>query len=103
MEILYHGHHATITPRMRQRIERGLERLEHRLGRSFDATVRFEEDGPNRRVEIVVHVPRSRRFVADADGRFFGPAIAVSLTRLGAQLQHYKRTRKARARRLARV
>jgi ribosome-associated translation inhibitor RaiA len=103
MDIVYHAHRATITPGMRLRTERGLRRLEHRLGRPIDGTVRFEEDGPDRRVEIVLHIPRSRRFVADAEGRFFGPALATALARLDAQLRHFKRTKKARARRLARV
>src|SRR5205823_13221323 len=45
MEIVYHAHHATITPGMRLRTERRLRKLERRLGRVVDATVRFEEDG----------------------------------------------------------
>ncbi len=98
MDIYYHPHHATISPNMQLRIERGLRRLEQRSGGSVDATVRFEEDGPARRVEIVVRA-LGRRVVAKGEARFFGPALAASLARLDAQLRHIKRTRKSRGRR----
>ena len=99
MEILYHPHHATISPRMQQRIARGLEKLEQQFGGLVDATVRFEQDGPLRRVELVLRGSRGRRLIAEAEARYFGPALALALARLGAQLRHVKRTRRARARR----
>jgi len=103
MDILFHSHHATISPGLRQRTERGLRKLERRFGRPIGATVRFEEDGPTRRVEIVLTVPKSRRFVAAADGRFFGPAVSAALSRLAAQLDHLKRSKKTEARKPVRA
>jgi len=100
MDIYYHPHHATISPSMQLRIERGLRRLERRYGGNVDATVRFEEDGPTRRVEIVARA-LGRRVVAKGESRHFGPAVGTSLLRLDAQLRHVKRTRKARGRRAA--
>ena len=85
---------------MQLRIERGLRRLEKRFGGHVDATVRFEEDGPDRRVEIVLRA-LGRRVVAKGEGRFFGPALSACLHRLDAQLRHIKRTRKARGHRAA--
>ena len=98
MDIYYHPHHATISPSMQLRIERGLRRVERRSGGHIDATVRFEEDGPDRRVEIVVRA-LGRRVVAKGEGRFFGPALGACLARLDSQLRHIKRTRKARGKR----
>jgi ribosome-associated translation inhibitor RaiA len=98
MDIYYHPHHATITANMQLRIERGIRRLEKRFGGQVDATVRFEEDGPVRRVEIVLRA-LGRRIVAKGEARFFGPALAASLVRLDSQLRHIKRTRKAQGRR----
>jgi len=103
MDILFHSHHAAISPSLRQRTERGLRRLEQRFGGRIGATVRFEEDGPTRRVEIVLTVPKSKRFAAAAEGRFFGPAVSSALSRLAAQLDHLKRSKKTDARRLARA
>lgn len=103
MEILFHAHHAIISPSLRQRTERGLRKLERRFGRPVGATVRFEEDGPMRRVEIVLMVPRGRRYVAAAEGRFFGPAVAAALARLQARVEPVKRTRKSQARRAAKA
>ena len=103
MDILFHSHHAVISPSLRHRTERGLRTLAQRFGSRIGATVRFEEDGPTRRVEIVLTVPKSRRFVAVGEGRFFGPAVSAALNRLAAQLDHLKRSKKTEARRPARA
>src|SRR5437762_3058398 len=66
-----------------------------RPGRAIDAVVRVEEDGPTRRVELVLHAARGRRLVAHGEGRAFGPALTVALGRLGAQVARAKRTRTA--------
>lgn len=99
MEITFHAHHAAISPRLQQRAERALRKNVDRLGRVVDAVVRFEEDGPTRRVELVLHAPRGRRLVACGEGRAFGPALTIALDRLGAQVAHVKRPRKAATRR----
>ena len=98
MEIIFHSHHADISPRMQQRADQGIRKIVARLGRAVDAVVRFESDGPTRRVEIVLHAARGRRLVARGEGRNFGPALASALERLGARVGHVRRTRKAVAR-----
>ena len=101
MEIIFHGHHAPIRPRLQERAEHSLQKLVGRLGRAVDAVVRFEEDGPTRRVEVLLHAPRGRRLVARGEGRTFGPALTMALGRLGAQIGHVKRTRRASGRKRA--
>ena len=98
MEIIFHSHHAAVSPRMQQRAEQGIRKVVARLGRAVDAVVRFEEDGPTRRVEVVLHVARGRRLVAHGEGRHFGPALATALDRLGARIGHVRRSRKSAAR-----
>jgi ribosome-associated translation inhibitor RaiA len=99
MEIIFHAHHAAISPRLQERAERSLRKTVERLGRAVDAIVRFEEDGPTRRVELVLHAARGRRLVASAEARAFGPALTAALARLGAQVTHVRRPRKAATRR----
>ena len=101
MEIMFHGHHAHFSPRLQERADQSIRKLVARLGRAVDAVVRFEEDGPTRRVEVVLHAPRGRRLVAAGEARSFGPALTMALERLGAQISRIKRTRKAIARRRA--
>lgn len=99
MEIIFHAHNAHITPAHRERAELGLRKLERRLGRATAAVIRFAGDGPTRRVEIAVQAPRSKRYVAEGRGRYFGTAVNDALGRLNAQLDHLRRTRKPRPRR----
>ncbi len=103
MEIVFQGHHAHISPRMRARAEQGLMKLGRRIGSVVDATVRFQEDGPIRCVGVEIHAAGGRRLVAEGRGRYFGPALAVALAKVEAQIGHVKRTPKARARWLARA
>ena len=95
MEIIFHAHHAAISPRLQQRAETSLRRTVVRLGRAVDAIVRVEEDGPTRRVELVLHAPRGRRLVAHGEARFFGPALTVALGRLNAQIARSRTARKS--------
>jgi ribosome-associated translation inhibitor RaiA len=101
MEIIFHEHHATVSDYMRQRAASGVRRLAGRLTRVTDAVVRFEEDGPTRRVEIILHAPRQKPLVAKAEGRYFGPAVAQALGKLRTQIAALKKPR-ARAARDAR-
>ena len=102
MEIIFHAHHAAITPRLRQRADTSIRKIVARLGRVVDAVVRVEEDGPTRRVELVLHAARGRRLVAHGEGRAFGPALTVALGRLSTQVAHAKRSRSAAAKSRAR-
>ena len=98
MEIVFQSHNAEITDRMKQRAERIVRRLALRIGRIVDATLRFEGDGKQRRVELELHVAGGKRFVAEGTGRYFGPALAQAGSRLKAQLDHARRTRRERSR-----
>jgi len=104
MEIIFQAHHAAISPRLRQRADTSLRKIVARLGRrrAVDAVVRVEEDGPTRRVELVLHAARGRRLVAHGEGRAFGPALTVALGRLSTQVAHAKRSRSAAAKSRAR-
>ncbi|MDQ6635180.1 MAG: HPF/RaiA family ribosome-associated protein [Gemmatimonadota bacterium] len=103
MDIVFHGRGVAVSDHMRQRAITGVRRLTERSDRAVDAVIRFEEDGPTRRVEIVLHAPRHRRLVAEAEGRYFGPALTAALGRLGIQLTALKRTVRARAARVRAV
>ena len=102
MEIVFHEHHAEISDRMRERARLVVARVARRLDRVVDAIVRFEQDGPTRRVEIVLRSPRQRNIMAKAESRYFGSALAVVTERLLAQLPK-KDTVKTRSRTEART
>lgn len=103
MDILFQSHHAQVSERVRERARAAVMRLGGRLARAAKAVVRFEEDGPTRRVEIVLHAPRRRAMVAEGSARFFGPALTYAIDRLDAQTRQLKRTPKARSRKVARA
>jgi ribosome-associated translation inhibitor RaiA len=98
VEIIFHAHRAVISERLRQRAERHLAKVAGRLPRVVDAIVRFEQDGPVRRVELVLHAPRMRSLIGEGLARTYGPALTEALGRLEAQVARRKRTPKARRR-----
>ena len=102
MEIVLSARHTTISDRLRDRATRAVQKAAERLGRAVDARIIFEQDGPTRRVEIVMHAPRQRRLVAEGRAKFFGPALAGAIARLQAQLPK-KVPARTRARRVARA
>lgn len=102
MEIVFHNHDADISDRMRRRAEQALRKVARRAARVVDGVVRFQQDGPTRRVELVLHTGSGKRYIATSEGRYFGNALADAARRLAMQIDHTKRTPKARARRLAR-
>jgi ribosome-associated translation inhibitor RaiA len=95
VEIIFHVHHAAVSDRMRRRAELAAKRAASRLTRVVDAVVRFEQDGPVKRVEIVLHAPRQRDIVASGEARYFGPALRVAVDRLTAQIRKLRETRKS--------
>ncbi len=101
MEIIFHAHNAPIPNRLRRRAELALFRTARRMARAVDAVVRFEQDGPVKRVEIVVHAPRQRNVVALGEGRFYGAALTTAIERLGAQVRKLRRPYKPAARKRA--
>jgi len=102
MEIVFHTHHAPTSDFMRRKAEQALRRVARRAPRPVDAVIRFEQDGPTRSVELVLHTASGRRYIARSESRYFGTALADAVRRLTMQLDHNKRTPKSRARRLVR-
>jgi ribosome-associated translation inhibitor RaiA len=79
---------------MRRRAEAAVKRAGIRLQRAVDAIIRFEQDGPVKRVEIVLHAPRQRDLIARGEGKFFGPALAVAMEKLTTQIRKLRTTRR---------
>jgi hypothetical protein len=77
---------------MRRRVETAVRRTAARLKRTVDAILRFEQDGPVKRVEIVLHAPRQRDLIARGEGRYFGSAFSAANVRLGAQIRTLRRS-----------
>jgi ribosome-associated translation inhibitor RaiA len=100
MEIVFHAHKASVSDHMRRRAEHALRKVARRARRPVDAVIRFQQDGELRRVELTLHTSNGRRYVARSEDRFFGTALATAARRLTMQLDHTKRTPKARARKL---
>lgn len=98
MDVIFHSHNAVISERLRSRAESVIRKLESRVARAVRATVRFEQDGPTRRVEIEMHASRRRPLISNGYGRTYGPALSEAVHNLQAQLARSKRTPKARAR-----
>ena len=103
MLIMFHAHHADVSDNMRRRAEQALRKVARRARRPVDAAIRFQQDGSVRRVELTLHTAGGRRYVARSEDRFFGSALADAARRLAMQVNHTKRTPKARARRRARA
>lgn len=99
MDIVFQSHHAVISDRMRLRAERLIEKISKRHPRLTGAVVRFEQDGPTRRVEVVLHVPRRKDLIAEARARNYGPALAEAVGKLTRQLDRSRRSPKSRGRR----
>ena len=98
MDVIFHAHNAVISERLRSRAETVIHKLETRSARAVRAIVRFEQDGPTRRVEIVMHSSRRRPLISNGYARTYGPALSEAIHNLQAQLARSKRTRKARTR-----
>ena len=98
MDVIFHSHNAVISERLRARAESIIHKLETRAARPVRAVVRFEQDGPTRRVEIVMHASRKRPLISNGYARTYGPALSEAVHNLQAQLARSKRTRKARTR-----
>lgn len=96
MEVIFHAHHAPMSDRLQRRARRSVAKLAERLGRPVDAVIRFEEDGPSRRVEIMLHAPRRKPLIAAASRRYTGAALSEALARLETQVETQRRKRLAR-------
>jgi ribosome-associated translation inhibitor RaiA len=101
VEIIFHAHNAPIPDRLRRRAELALHQTARRFPQAVDAIVRFEQDGPVRRVEIVLHAPRQRKVIALGEGKFYGPALTAAIEKLGAQVRKLRRAHKPSVRKRA--
>jgi ribosome-associated translation inhibitor RaiA len=98
VEIILHAHHAPVSDAMKSRAHRIIAKLAARLKRTVDAVIRFEGDGAEKRVELVLHTAKRRDLVAEGRGKHFGPAFAQALAKLEAQVraEHTKLVRQRR-------
>lgn len=99
MEIHFHAHHADVSTAMRTRAERQVRRAAARIPRVVEAVIRFEADGPTKRVSLALRAPKHHDLLGRGEGRFFGPALAQALARVLAQAAKEK---KANGKQLAR-
>lgn len=90
MVFSYRG--IALTQSMLRKAEAAVTKAVERIPRATGATVRFNQDGPERRVEIVFNGPRGMRLVAAAAGRYWGPALNEALTKLLRQASKERRT-----------
>ena len=100
---MFHSHHAVVSDTMKARARRAVEKIAVRLRRAVDAVVRFEADGPDRRVEILLHAPRRRNMVAEGRGKFFGSALAEAIERLEEQARRRRSVGRSQSRKPVRV
>ena len=98
MNIVFHAHHADMPEPLQQRAEQAVRKLATRLRRVVDASVRFSEDGPTRRVEIVLRAPRQQPLVAAGSGRQYETALGEALQRLESHVEHLRVARGRRIR-----
>ena len=98
MDIIIQSHHAPLSERMRLRAERAVTKVASRMNRVVSATIRFEKDGPVKRVEVVLKAPRRRDLVAEGSGRYLGPALAMAVAKLERQIAAEKVSRRPRPR-----
>lgn len=104
MQVYFQAHHADVSDHMRRRAEREVRHAALRIPRIVDARVRFEQDGIVRRVSVVLRAPRHHDLVASAEGRWFGPALKLAITRVKQQASRERQgLPKGRARLLARA
>jgi ribosome-associated translation inhibitor RaiA len=98
VDVIFHSHNAVISERLRTRAASIIQKLQRRTAHPVLAIVRFEQDGPTRRVEIVMHASRRRPLISNGYARTYGPALSEAVHNLQAQLARSKRTPKRRAR-----
>ena len=92
MELSFSHRGIDLTQSMLKKAERAVLKAAERIPRATGATVRFDADGPERRVEIVITAPRGMRLVAAAAGRYWGPALNEALLKLVRQASKERRT-----------
>ena len=84
MDIVFQAHHAVIPDSMRERAARAITKVASRMSRVVRAVVRFEGDGPVRRVVIELY-GAGRTIVVEGRDAVFGAALADATQRLRAR------------------
>jgi len=92
VEIVFSHRGIALTESMLKKAERAILKAAERVPRATAAIVRFDEHGPERRVEIVFPAPQGLRLVASTAGRFWGPALDAALAKLVRQASKERRT-----------
>lgn len=92
MEIVIHSHHAAVSEYMRKRAVRAVERAATRVPRIVEGIIRFEEDGPTRRVTVTLRAPKHHDLMGKGEGRFYGPALTAAVAKVTAQANREKRS-----------
>ena len=92
MQLVFKHSGLELTQSMLKKAERAVLKAAERIPRATGATVRFDDDGPERRVEIVFTAPRGTRLVATAAGRYWGPALNAALAKLVRQASKERHT-----------
>jgi ribosomal subunit interface protein len=103
MDVVFQAHNAVISDRLKERATRSLQKIARRLEGVVDVTVRFNQDGPRRRVELTVRASGHRNLVAEGQARYYGPALNTALAHLEAQVAHNKEDARRDGRSLARA
>jgi ribosome-associated translation inhibitor RaiA len=98
VNVVFHAHHATVSDALQRRAETNVRKLAERLPRAVDATVRFVEDGPARRVEIELRAAPHRHLVAAGTNRLYDVALREAVTALEAQVERERAARERRRR-----
>jgi ribosome-associated translation inhibitor RaiA len=98
VNVVFHAHHATVSDALQRRAETNVRKLAERLPRAVDATVRFVEDGPARRVEIELRAAPHRHLVAAGTNRLYDVALSEAVTALEAQVERERAARERRRR-----
>jgi hypothetical protein len=104
LEIHFHAHHAEVSPAMRKRAERLVERAALRIPRVGPSCSKRITASTTRRVSLALRAPKNHDLLGRGEGRFFGPALATAITRVLAQAKkEEKGSVKSRVHRLARA
>ncbi|MEK6611253.1 MAG: HPF/RaiA family ribosome-associated protein [Gemmatimonadota bacterium] len=92
MEIVFSHRGIALTESMLKKAERAVLKASERVPRATAAIVRFDQNGPERRVEIVFTAPQGMRLVAAEAGRYWGPALDAALVKLVRQASKERHT-----------
>jgi ribosome-associated translation inhibitor RaiA len=92
VDIVIHSHHAEVSEHMRKRAVRAVEKAAARIPRIVEGIIRFEEDGPVRRVTVTLRAPKHHDLMGKGEGRFYGPSLVQAIAKVNAQASREKRS-----------